>query len=58
MTDPDLWRDVIGLDLPPERQAELLAAFAGITAEIARLRTLDLSDQHPAVVFDPSPPQS
>jgi hypothetical protein len=50
----DLWTEIIGLDLPPERRAELLAAFQTIAAEIARLRTLDLTDIHPAVVFDPT----
>lgn len=50
----DLWTDIIGLDLPQEQYAELLAAFQTIAAEIARLRTLDLTDVHPAVVFDPT----
>jgi Protein of unknown function (DUF4089) len=54
MAEMDLWSDIIGLDLPPERRAELLAAFQTIAAEIARLRTLDLTDVHPAVVFDPT----
>lgn len=50
----DLWTDVIGLDLPPERRTELLDAFEAIAEEIARLRQLDLTDVHPAVVFDPT----
>jgi hypothetical protein len=50
----DLWSDVIGLDLPPERRAVLLDAFQVIAEEIARLRQLDLTDVHPAVVFDPT----
>jgi hypothetical protein len=50
----DLWTDIIGLDLPPERREELLAAFQPIAEEIARLRALDLTDVHPAVVFDPT----
>ena len=50
----DLWIDIIGLDLPPERREELLAAFQAIAAEIAKLRSLDLTDIHPAVVFDPT----
>jgi hypothetical protein len=52
MTDP--WTDIIGLDVPEERRAELLAAFEAIAAEIRKLRTLDLGDLHPAVVFDPT----
>jgi hypothetical protein len=50
----DLWTEIIGLDLPRERRTELLAAFQTIAVEIARLRTLDLTDIHPAVIFDPT----
>jgi hypothetical protein len=50
----DLWTDIIGLDLPPARREELLAAFQAIATEIAKLRSLDLTDIHPAVVFDPT----
>lgn len=50
----DLWTDVIGIDLPPERRAELLDPLQAIATEIARLRQLDLTDLHPAVVFDPT----
>jgi len=50
---PDLWTDVLGIDVPPQRRAELLAAFSTIGAEIRRLRGLDLTDIHPAVVFRP-----
>lgn len=53
MTDPDLWRDVLGIRLPPVRVAENLAAFAVILGEIAKLRDLDLGAVHPAVVFRP-----
>jgi uncharacterized Ntn-hydrolase superfamily protein len=50
---PDLWADVLGIDVPPQRRAELLAAFSTIGEEIRRLRGLDLTDIHPAVVFRP-----
>ncbi|HTI80753.1 MAG TPA: DUF1028 domain-containing protein [Acetobacteraceae bacterium] len=50
---PDLWTDILGIDVPPQRRAELLAAFGAISAEIRRLRGLDLTDIHPAVVFRP-----
>jgi hypothetical protein len=53
---PDLVRDVLGLDLPPARLAENLAAFARILEEIQKLRALDLTDIHPSVVFDPTTP--
>jgi hypothetical protein len=50
----DIWTDMIGLDVTDARRAELLAAFETIAAEIRKLRTLDLDDLHPAVVFDPT----
>jgi hypothetical protein len=50
----DLWTDIIGLDVPEERRAELLNAFETIAVEIRKLRALDLGDLHPAVVFDPT----
>ncbi|WP_331316327.1 DUF1028 domain-containing protein [Methylobacterium mesophilicum] len=53
---PDLLRDVIGLRQDPARVAHLLAQFAPVLAEIARLRDLDLADIHPPVVFDPTLP--
>ena len=45
---------VCGTSLPPERLAEVLAAYAGIFEEIAKLKTLDLADVHPAIVFEPT----
>ena len=51
---PDLYRDILGIDLPPERLAEILRLYAGILDAVKQLRTLDLTDTHPAVVFDPS----
>ena len=53
---PDLLRDVIGLRQEPARVAHLLAQFAPVLAEIAQLRTLDLADIHPPIVFDPTLP--
>jgi hypothetical protein len=47
--------DMIGFDLPPERRAAVLAAFRPVAEEIAKLRSLDLTDVHPAVVFLPLP---
>ncbi len=49
----DLWKDVIGLDLDETERAALLDAYRTIAGEIAKLRSLDLSDVHPAVVFNP-----
>ena len=53
MKNPDLVRDVLGISLEPERVEENLAAYADILQEIAKLRTLDLRDVHPAVIFSP-----
>lgn len=54
MSDP--YEPVFGLDLPPERLQEVLAAYADILAEIRKLRALDLTDVHPAIVFEPTAP--
>lgn len=54
MSDP--YREHFGLDLPPERLQEVLSAYAGILSEIEKLRSLDLTDLHPAVVFEPTAP--
>jgi hypothetical protein len=45
--------EVLGFDFPPDRRAVILAAFMPIAEEIAKLRGLDLTDVHPAVVFAP-----
>jgi hypothetical protein len=50
----DPFKDVAGVDFTPERLAELLAAYGGILDEIKKLRQLDLTDIHPAVIFDPT----
>ena len=43
-----------GSPLDAERLREVIEAYAPILDEIARLRELDLSDVHPAVVFEPT----
>lgn len=54
--DSDPYRELLGLDLPPERLNEVLTAYGDILAEIRKLRELDLTDVHPAVVFEPTAP--
>jgi hypothetical protein len=54
MIDP--YKEMFGLDLPPERLQEVLAAYGDILVEIRKLRTLDLTDVHPAIVFEPTAP--
>jgi hypothetical protein len=56
MDNPDPYENVLGLDLPPERLQEVLAAYRDILAEIDKLRTLDLTDTHPAILFEPTAP--
>jgi hypothetical protein len=52
----DSCKDLSGLGLPPERLKEVLAAYGYILAEIRKLRSLDLTDVHPAIVFEPTAP--
>lgn len=56
MNQSDPYRDILGLDLPPERLEEVLTAYRAIGKEIARLRDLDLTDTHPAIIFEPTAP--
>jgi hypothetical protein len=49
----DTFAVLLGADYPPDRIEEVVAAYRGILDEIRKLRTLDLTDIHPAVVFDP-----
>jgi putative NADH-flavin reductase len=50
----DPFRDILGVDLAPERLEHNLAAFRDILAEIRKLRQLDLTEVHPAVIFEPT----
>jgi hypothetical protein len=50
----DPYKDLLGIDLPPERLQEILDAYRNIVEEIHRLRTLDLTQVHPAIVFEPT----
>lgn len=54
--DPLSAARLTGVNLPSERLAEVAAAFCEIRAEIEKLRTLDLGETHPAVVFRPVMP--
>ena len=55
-SSPALWLDLLGIGPEGARLGENLAAYRAILAEIRKLRTLDLADIHPAVVFDPQLP--
>lgn len=50
----DLLARLTGTRVDPDRFEQLLAAYAPVFEEIARLRELDLHDVHPAVLFDPT----
>jgi hypothetical protein len=47
--------DALGIELEQERRVVVLAAFQPVAQEIAKLRSLDLTEVHPAVVFSPIP---
>ncbi len=50
----DPYKDIIGVDFTPERLDENLHAFADILKAIRKLRELDLTEVHPAIIFDPT----
>ena len=51
--DIDALAAAIGLEFEPARRTHVIRAFTDIAKEIAILRSLDLTDVHPAVVFSP-----
>jgi hypothetical protein len=48
----DPYADILGVDLPASRVKENLEAFESIAAQIRKLRSLDLTEVHPPIVFD------
>ncbi len=56
MSDPrlDPFKDILGVDFDPNRLEQNLEAYLPILEEIRKLRSLDLADVHPAVIFDPA----
>ena len=54
--NPDIepYRDILGVDVSESRLHENLDAFRSIMVEIRKLRGLDLTTVHPAIVFDPT----
>jgi hypothetical protein len=55
-TATELLARLAGTPLSPERLAQVLQAYEPIFAEIAKLHALDLTDVHPAVIFEPTAP--
>jgi len=56
MDNLDPYKEILGLALTPERLDEVLANYRDILRDIRKLRELDLTDVHPAVVFEPTAP--
>lgn len=52
----DIILELFGIGPEAERLNENIAIYRELLHEIARLRALDMTDIHPAVVFDPSLP--
>ena len=52
----DPFRDILGVALAPERLAENLESYRTVLDEIRKLRELDLTEVHPAVIFEPTAP--
>ncbi|HEY3597246.1 MAG TPA: DUF1028 domain-containing protein [Paraburkholderia sp.] len=51
-SDADVLARWMGVEFATDRAIHNLSVYRSILAEIGKLRTLDLSAQHPAVVFD------
>ncbi len=54
--DTGFVQQLSGSPLTAERLQEVLRAYEPILNEITKLRTLDLQNVHPAVLFDPTAP--
>jgi hypothetical protein len=52
----EILKQILGADVSDDRLRENIDAYRTILVEIERLRSLDLTDVHPAVVFDPRIP--
>ncbi len=48
------YRDILGVEFDAARLEANLQAFEDILVAIHKLRECDLTDVHPAVVFDPA----
>ena len=55
MNEFEMLVEALGIELEKERRSAVFAAFQPVAQEIAKLRTLDLTDVHPAVVFSALP---
>ena len=55
MNEPEMLVELLGIELEEQRRSAVFAAFQPVAQEIAKLRRLDLTDVHPAVVFSAVP---
>jgi hypothetical protein len=55
MNEMEMLFEALGIQLEKQRRSAVLAAFLPMAQEIAKLRILDLTDVHPAVIFSPVP---
>jgi hypothetical protein len=55
MNELEMLLEALGIELEKERRSAVFAAFQPVAQEIAKLRSLDLTDVHPAVVFSAVP---
>jgi hypothetical protein len=55
MNEMEMLFEALGIQLEKERRSAVLAAFLPMAQEIVKLRSLDLTDVHPAVIFSPVP---
>jgi len=49
----DPFRDILGIELTEEQLRRNLESFADILDAIRKLRSLNLTELHPAIVYDP-----
>jgi hypothetical protein len=56
LLDDDTLQELLGTRLTADRFAAVIAAYADVLVEIGRLRELDLTAVHPAIIFEPSAP--
>mgnify|MGYP000302158849 CR=1 FL=1 len=52
----DPWNDILATQVSPDRLTENLAAYRDILSEIEKLRSLDLTEVAPAIIFEPTAP--
>ena len=55
-TPLNVWTDILDVQVNPERLKQNLASYTEILDEIKKLRALDLTDVHPAIIFEPTAP--